>query len=109
MQVVFHVVARTSLRESLREIIIADLQQWEYELDIESEKKVGRAGGWAKIKAKDLPGVINITWHADSKTLIARAIAKQKNTPNKLLGRFIGYLLEHRRRDVRAITIIPAG
>lgn len=107
MQVVFHVVARPSLRESLRELVIADLQKWEYHLEVESEKKVGRRGGWAKIKAKDLPGAINITWHAGSKTLIARAIAKQENTPSELVGRFVGYLFEKRRRDVRAITIHP--
>jgi L-fucose isomerase-like protein len=107
MQVVFHVTARPTLRESLRELIIADLQKWEYLLEVESEKKVGRRGGWAKIKAKDVPGVINITWHAGSKTLIARAIAKQGNTPSLLVGRFVGYLLECRRRDVRSVTVHP--
>ena len=105
MQVVFHVVARPSLRVSLRELIIADLQKWEFNLEIESEKKIGRLGGWAKIKSQDLPGVINIAWHAGSKTLIARAIAKLENTPSELIGRFVSYLLTHRRRDVRAINI----
>ena len=108
MQVVFHVVARPSLRESLRELIIADLQKWDYHLEVESEKKIGRRGGWAKIKAKDLPGVINISWHPGSKTLTARAIAKQGNTPNPLLGRFVSYLLECRQRDVRSVTIHPS-
>jgi hypothetical protein len=108
VQVVFHVVARATVRESLRELIIADLNKWEFELDVESEKKVGRRGGWAKIRAKDIPGVINITWHAPSRTLIARAIAKQGNNPSELVGRFVGYLLRQRRRQVRAITIHPA-
>jgi hypothetical protein len=108
MQVVLHVMARPSLRESLRELIIADLQRWEYELVVESEKKVGRRGGWAKIKAGDLPGVVNISWHASSKTLIARAIARNGNTPNELLGRFLAYLLDRRRRDVAGIAIRPA-
>ena len=94
-----------SLRESLRELIIADLQKWEYELDVISEKKVGRRGGWAKIKAQDLPGVINVYWHANSKTLIARAVGKRGNSPSKVVGRFIGYLLEHRRRDVIGVVI----
>src|SRR4051794_31647494 len=108
MQEVFQVAVRPTLRESLRELIIADLEKWEYYLELDSEKKVGRRGGWAKIKAKDIPGVINITWHAPSKTLIARAIAKKENTPNELLARFLGYLLDRRRRDIRAITILPA-
>ena len=86
MQVVLNILAKSSLRESLRELIIGDLTRWEYGLVVESEKKSGRSTGWAKIKADDLPGVINISWHANSKTLIARAIAKQGNTPNELLG-----------------------
>jgi hypothetical protein len=56
MQVVLHMMARSALRESLRELIIADLQRWEYQLEVESDKKVGRRGGWAKIKAGDLLG-----------------------------------------------------
>ena len=105
MQIAFHIVARPSLRESLREIIIADLDKGQSELEVEYEKKNSRPNGWAKIRAKGLHGVINITWDPTSKTLIARAIAKQGNTPNALLSRFIAYLLDHRRRDVRTITI----
>src|SRR5262245_37153758 len=107
MQVVLHVTARPRLRQSLRELIIADLQQWEYELEVESEKKVGWRSGWARIKAKDLPGVVNITWHASSRTLIARAIARDGNTPNGLLGRFLAYLLDRRGRDLTGIAIRP--
>ncbi len=107
MQAVFHNMAKPSLKESLRELIIADLQKWEYHLTVESEKKIGRRGGWAKIKATDLPGVINISWHAESKSLIGRAIAKRGNTPHELVGRFVAYLLDCRRRDVTGITIRP--
>lgn len=108
MQIVLNIMARSSLRESLRELIIADLQRWEYHLEIESEKKVGRQSGWAKIKTPDLPGVINITWHSNSKTLIARAIAKNGNTPDDLVGRFIAYLLERRRKQLSGIAIRPS-
>jgi hypothetical protein len=34
MQLVLDIMARSSLKESLRELIIADLQKWEYNLDI---------------------------------------------------------------------------
>ncbi|MCI0739251.1 MAG: hypothetical protein L0Y72_09420 [Gemmataceae bacterium] len=85
-------------------MIIADLQKWEYQLDVISEKKIGRRSGWAKVKAKDLNGVINIFWHANSKTLIARAVGKKDN-PSDLVARFVGYLLEHRRRDISGIII----
>jgi hypothetical protein len=105
MQIVVHVMARPSLRESLREIVIADLQKREYNLDVESEKKLGRRSGWAKVKAADLTGAINMSWHANSKTLIVRVVGKQGNTPGELVGRFIGYLLERRRRDVSSIAI----
>jgi hypothetical protein len=105
MQIVVHVMARPSLRESLREIVIADLQKWEYELEVEREKKIGRRHGWAKIKAKDLGGAINIHWDANSKTLIVRVVGKRGKTPGELVGRFIGYLLDHRRKDVSSIAI----
>lgn len=107
MQVVLHVVAKPKLTGSLRQLVIADLQKWEYELEVEYEKKVGRERGWTKIKAKDLHGVINISWHGGSKTLIARVIAKRGNTPHALVGRFLSYLLERRGRAVRTITILP--
>ncbi|HEY7157601.1 MAG TPA: hypothetical protein VH575_26835 [Gemmataceae bacterium] len=104
MQIVIHVMARPSLRESLREIVIADLQKWDYQLEIEREKKVGRRNGWAKIKARDLAGAINIYWHANSKTLIVRVVGRQ-GTPGELVGRFISYLLHHRRKDVSSVAI----
>jgi hypothetical protein len=107
MQIVLNILAKPTLRESLREVIIADLQQRDYELDVESEKKPGRSTGWAKIKAPDLVGVINISWHANSKTLIARAVAKQGNTPEDLVGRFVGYLLHRRRKMIASIVIRP--
>jgi hypothetical protein len=105
MQIVLYVTARGSLRKSLREVIISDLEHWEYDLDVMSEKKLGRTSGWAKIKAKDLNGAINMSWHANSKTLIGRAVAKRGNNPSDLVGRFVRYLLDHRRREVSAIMI----
>lgn len=105
MQIVLDVMARSSFRQSLREVIIADLQKWDYQLDIVSEKKIGRRGGWAKIKATDLNGVINVSWHANSRTLIARAVGKRGNNPSDLVARFIGYLLQRRRRDLSGIII----
>ena len=87
MQVVLNVLAKPSLAESLRELIIADLERWpEYELTVELEKKAGRQRGWAKISGAGIAGVINITWHGSSKTLIARAIARNDNTPDELAG-----------------------
>src|SRR5438552_8288488 len=100
MQIVLDVMARSSLRESLREMIITDLRTWEYGLDVVSEKKIGRRSGWAKVRAKDVSGVVNVFWHANSKTLIARAVGKRGNNPSDLVGRFISYLLDRRRKDI---------
>jgi hypothetical protein len=105
MQIVLDVMARATLKESLRELIIGDLQKWEYNLDVISEKKIGRRSGWAKIKASDLIGVLNISWHANSKTLIVRAVGKQGNNPNDLVGRFVAYLLDRRRKDISGVII----
>ena len=105
MQIVLDVMARASLRESLRELIIDDLQKWDYELEVVSEKKIGRRSGWAKIKARDLSGVLNVSWHANSKTLIVRAVGKRGHSPGDLVGRFIAYLLERRRKDISGVII----
>jgi hypothetical protein len=106
MQITIHVVVRSSIEKSFRELVIADLQKSEYYLDIVSEKKVGRANGWAKIISRDNPGVINISWHKPSNTLIVRAITK-KTVPNEIISLFIRYLLKRRRRDIRLINILP--
>jgi hypothetical protein len=105
MQIVLDVMAKATLKESLRELIIADLQKWEYHLDVISEKKSGRSTGWAKLKAKDLMGVLNLSWHANSKTLIVRAVAKQGHQPGDLVGRFVSYLLDRRRKDITGVII----
>lgn len=108
MQFVLHVKAKSSLRESLREQIIDKVNTGRTNLVVESEKKLGRKGGWAKIKADNIAGVINIYWHANSKTLIVRAVARMDNTPGELVGIFIAYLLEYHRKQISCISIIPA-
>jgi hypothetical protein len=72
---------------------------------VKSEKKPGRPGGWAKIKAKDLTGALNISWHGNSKTLIVRAVGKQGHNPGDLVGRFVAYLLDRRRKDISGVII----
>lgn len=105
MQIVLDVMARASLKQSLRELIIEDLQKWDYGLEVIAEKKIGRRSGWAKFNAKDLNGVLNVSWHASSKTLIARAVGKKGNNPGDLVGRFVAYLLDRRRKDLSGIII----
>jgi hypothetical protein len=105
MQIVLDVMARSTLKGSLRERIIADLQKWEFNLDVISEKKIGRRSGWAKIKAKDLNGALNVFWHANSKTMIVRAVGKQGHNPSELVGRFVSYLLQIRRKDITGVII----
>src|SRR5262245_614322 len=100
MQIVATIHGKSSYPQSLREIIIKDLKDWDYQLAIEVEKRPGRSNGWAKVKAEGLPGVINISWDGPAKLLVARAIAKQGNAPNELLGRFLSYLLERRRKRI---------
>jgi hypothetical protein len=34
-------------------------------------------------------------------------VAKQGNDPGELVGRVVGYLLRHRRRDVAGVLIRP--
>jgi hypothetical protein len=106
MQIVLHVMARPKLKRSLREVVIEDLQRIDdYNLDVTYEKRKGRPGGWAKVQASDLDGVINVSWDPHSKTLTARAIARQGNSPSELVGRFVYYLLDQRKKDIAGISM----
>lgn len=105
MQIVLDVMARSTLKSSLRELIIKDLNEWDYNLEVVSERRTGRRLGWAKVKASDLLGVLNLTWHSNSKTLIVRAVAKQGNNPGDLVGRFVSYLLDRRRKEISGLII----
>jgi hypothetical protein len=108
MQIVLDVVARSTFKGSLRKLVVADLRKWEFNLEVISEKKPGRPSGWAKIKAKDLSGALNISWHANSKTMIVRAVGKQGKKPSELVGRFVAYLLDRRRKDISGVIIRTA-
>jgi hypothetical protein len=111
MQIVVYVMPKSSKslksRKSLREIVIEDIQKGKVQFEVEYERKVGRENGWAKIKARGVNGAINLTWEPYSQTLIARGVSKGGNTPGELLGRFLGYLLEHHQTDVSSIVIRP--
>ena len=80
MQIILQVMARSSLRESLREQIISELEDGDYEPEITRERKRGRDPGWAKVKAIGENGIMNIDWDAHSKTLTARAIGRRGTT-----------------------------
>lgn len=105
MQIVLNVMAKPSTRQSLRETIIADLQNRDYGLEVIFEKKIGRRRGWAKIRARDLTGALNISWHAPSKMLIARAVGKKGNSPSELVSRFVCYLLDRRGKSFTSLIL----
>jgi len=91
---------------SLRKIIADDLSAHPHPvLFLQEFKSPERAPGWSKILGIDLPGALNIKWEASSRMLTARAIAKRGNTPHKLLGEFIAYLIERHGRKVASVNI----
>jgi hypothetical protein len=91
---------------SLRKIIADDLLAHPHPvLFLQEFKSPERAPGWSKILGIDLPGALNIKWEASSRMLTARAIAKRGNTPHKLLGEFIAYLIERHGRKVASVNI----
>ncbi len=104
MQIQMQAFARR--RDSLRKIIADDLEARPHAvLYLQGFKTPERAPGWSKILGKDLPGAINIKWEQSSRMLTARAIAKRGNTPHKLLGEFVAYLIERHGRKVTSMNI----
>jgi hypothetical protein len=92
--------------DSLRKIIADDLSSRPHPvLYVQEFKSPERVPGWSKILGHHLPGAINIKWDAASRMLTARAIAKRGNTPHKLLGEFISYLIERHGRKVASVNI----
>ncbi len=91
---------------SLRKIIGDDLYYHPHEvLYVQEFKNPQRPQGWAKIKGKNLAGVINLEWDGATCMLVARAIAEKGNTPYKLLGIFLSYLMERHGKRVASINI----
>lgn len=104
MQVQMQAFSRES--SSLRALITQDLNRHRHDvLYVEASKNVGRPKGWAKIKARDIYGAINIEWDADQRMLIGRAIAKNGNTPDELLGIFVGYLIAGHGKRIGSVNI----
>jgi hypothetical protein len=92
--------------DSLRKVIADDLSAHPHsELYLQEFKSPERVPGWSKIRGINHPGAINIKWDASSRMLTARAIAKRGNTPHKLLGEFIAYLIERHGRKVASVNI----
>jgi hypothetical protein len=91
---------------SLRKAITDDLTRRGHEvLQVEAKKSVDRNPGWAKITGKGFPGAINLEWDADAHMLHARAITRMGNTPHKLLGVFLDYLIERHGKKIASINI----
>ena len=91
---------------SLRTLVTHDLDDGKHKsLYVSGFKDVERSPGWAKIKAKDVPGVINLEWDGNQRMLTARAIAKMGNRPHKLMAIFVAYLLERHGRRLGSINL----
>jgi hypothetical protein len=94
---------------SLREAIANDRRLDKYQLVVLRQKRSGRNPGWAKLHSTDpqVPGAINLEWDPATKTLMARIVTKGKNTPDRITGDFIAYLMRYQRRRIRSILLLP--
>jgi hypothetical protein len=91
---------------SLRTLVAQDLSRGQHgPLYVEEFKDLERSPGWAKIKAKDVPGAINLEWDGGQRMLTARAIAKMGNRPHKLMAIFVAYLLQRHGRRLNSINL----
>lgn len=95
--------------ESLRDAIVHDLRLERYGLEVSRQKAPGRNPGWAKLNASDhkTPGAVNLEWDAGTRTLLARVVTRGKSSPDKIVGRFLAYLLARYQRRIRSIHILP--
>ena len=104
MQIQLQAFGRKSI--SLRKAITDDLNKYEHEmLRIEEMRNPDRNPGWAKISGIGVPGALNIEWDASAHMLLARAITRKVNTPHKLLGVFLDYLIERHGKQITSINI----
>jgi hypothetical protein len=94
---------------SLREAVASDRHLEKYHLAVSSQKTSGRNPGWAKLHSMDpeVPGAINLEWDPATRTLMARVVTKGKNTPHRITGDFIAYLMRRQRRRIRSILVLP--
>ena len=104
MQVQLQAFGRKST--SLRKAITDDLKKHEHDvLQIEEMRNPDRNPGWAKITGTGVPGALNIEWDASAHMLLARVITRNDNTPHKLLGVFLEYLIERHGKQITSINI----
>lgn len=94
---------------SLREAIASDTHLGKYNLTVMRQKTPGRSPGWAKLHSTDpeIRGAINLEWDQATKTLLARIVTKGKNTPDRITGDFIAYLIRRHRKKIRSILLLP--
>lgn len=94
---------------SLREALTNDKRLETYHLAVSSQKISGRNPGWAKLHSTDpdVPGAINLEWDPATKTLMARIVTKGKNTPDRITGDFVAYLMRCQRRRIRSVLLLP--
>jgi hypothetical protein len=98
--------AFTRKKSSLRKAITDDLTVHGHDvLAIEKKVDLDRKPGWSKISGKGLPGALNIEWDASAHMLLARAITRGGNTPHRLLGAFLEYLIEQHGKGISSINI----
>ena len=105
MQVQLQAFARK--KTSLRKAITEDLKSVGHEvLRIKEMRNPERTPGWAKISGgADVPGALNIEWDASAHMLLGRVITRSGNTPHKLLGIFLDYLIERHGKQISSINI----
>jgi hypothetical protein len=112
MQKVIHVFSKQSA--SLREIIVNHPMLSEYGLKVKYSRLSQRSQGWAKLESlepsttpRDYPGVIMISWDAQSRTLTCRVNTHTRGPQFDLIGSFINFLLAALSRKIVDIRIQP--
>jgi hypothetical protein len=93
---------------SLRTLIANQNRKLEaYEFALVAEKTNRRNPGWMKIKSNGpgIWGALNISWDPGTGTLTCRVVNRRAGTPNRIIGRFVDFLLCYHSKRIKLISI----
>lgn len=95
--------------KSLRSSIADNRHLMDYGFVLIRQKQPDRKPGWTKIRSTrdGRQGALNLEWDPNTAILTCRVVNKGGGRPNEIVGDFAAYLLEHHRKRIKLLAIVP--